>query len=128
MRWISSGCMLPQPSLMLIPFGSLCAMATSAPNSQNARCRFVSGAICDIHSDAHFLERHSLGKTCLREFHITTERVIDSCGSTNVVRGRTNRVDLAIENEVFDFFLDLIIQLVTVVPKKFDAVVLVRIM
>src|SRR5207245_2555608 len=33
-RWISLGCVLPHPSLMFIPFGSLCATATSAPSSR----------------------------------------------------------------------------------------------
>src|SRR5262245_16558263 len=96
--------------------------------AQNAWSRFVSGAIPDIHCDAHFLERHSFGKTRFDEFHVTAERVIDARRATNVVRGRPNRIDLASENEIFDFFLDLVIQLVTVMPEKLDAVVLVRIM
>src|SRR6266705_3111207 len=37
MRWISSGCMLPQPSLMFMPLGWLCATATSAPSSRKTQ-------------------------------------------------------------------------------------------
>ena len=78
----------------------------SAQLAQNARRRFVSSAIRYIHCDAHFLERHSLGKTRFGEFNVAAERVIDSRRATNVVRGRPNRIDLATENEVFDFLLD----------------------
>ena len=37
MRWISSGYMLPHESLILIPLGSLCAIATSAPSSRKTQ-------------------------------------------------------------------------------------------
>ena len=40
---------------------------------------------------------------------------------------RPNGIDLAGENELLNFFLDLIVQFVAVVSEKFDAVVLIRI-
>ena len=117
--------MLPQPSLMLIPFGWLCCHGdVRAKFAQNARRRFVGGAICDVHSHSHFLERHSTWKTCLGEFDVATERIIDARGASDFAGRWPNGIDLAAENELLDSVLNLIIQLVTVVPEKFDAVVL----
>ena len=96
--------------------------------AQNARRRFVGGAICDIDSRRAFLRATFRGKTRLGEFHVAAERVIDARGASDFVRGRPNRIDLAAENELLDFFLDLIVELVAIVPEKFDAVILVGIM
>src|SRR6267154_746208 len=96
--------------------------------AQNARCRFVSGAICDVHSHSHFLKRHSTWKTRLGEFDVATERIIDARRASDFAGRWPNGIDLAGKNELLDSVLNLIIQLVTVVPEKFDAVVLIRIM
>jgi hypothetical protein len=96
--------------------------------AQNARRRFVGGSICNIDCYPHFLERHSTRKTRFGEFHVATERVIDSGGASDFVGSWPDGIDLARKNKLLNFFLDLIIQLVTVVPEKFDAVVLIRIM
>src|SRR5437868_2191129 len=95
--------------------------------AQNARRRFVSGAICDVHRDSHFFERHSTGKARLREFNVTTERVIDARRASYLVGSWPDGINLAAKNKLLDLFLNLIIQLVTIVPEKFDAVVLIRI-
>src|SRR5262249_29501426 len=63
----------------------------------------------------------------LREFDVTTERVIDARGASNFSSSRTDVVDLAAENEVLDLFFDLIVEFVTVVPEKFNTVVFVRV-
>src|SRR5438270_11920871 len=96
--------------------------------AQNAGRRFVSRAVCDIDRDVHIIERHVAGKTALREFHITPKRVIDSRGPANFSRSRPDVVDLTHENEVLDLRFDLVVEFVTVVPEKFNAVVFVRIM
>ena len=96
--------------------------------AQDARRRFVSGAICDIHRDPHFFERHSTGKTRLGEFNIATERIIDACRAADFVGSWPDRINLTGENELLDSVLNLIIQFVTVMAEKFDAVVLIGIM
>src|SRR5437867_6807221 len=68
--------------------------------AQNARRRFVSGAICHIDSHAHFLERHSAWETRFGEFHVATERVVNSRGASDFVRSRPNGIDLTGENEL----------------------------
>src|SRR5882672_7227586 len=67
-------------------------------------------------------------KTCLCKFNVTTQSVINTRGASDLVCGRPDGIDLSGENKLLDFLLDLVIQLVTVVSKKFDAVVLIRIM
>ena len=96
--------------------------------TQNTRSRFVSRAIRDIHGNSHFLERHAARETRFDKFHVTAERVINSRGASDFVRRRPDGVDLTGENQLLNFFLDLIVELVTVVPEKFDAVVLISIM
>src|SRR5262245_14702830 len=96
--------------------------------AQNARRRFISRSICDVDSHSHFLEGHSTRKARLREFNITTKRVVNARGPSDFAGGWSDRIDFAGKNELLDFFLNLIIELVTVVPEKFDAVVLKRIM
>src|SRR5439155_3972570 len=91
----------------------------SAQLAQDARRGFVRSAVRDIDSDTHFLERHSLWKTCFGEFHVPPERVIDSRRAPDFVRSGPDGIDLAAENELLNFLLDLIVQLVAVVPKKF---------
>src|SRR5262249_28358202 len=71
--------------------------------AQNAGRRFVSGAIRDIDSNTHFVERHSLGKTRFGEFHIAAERVIDSRGASDFVGSRPDAIDLAGEHKLLDF-------------------------
>ena len=95
--------------------------------AQNARRRFVSRAVRDIDRDAHFLERHPARKTRLGKFHVTAERVVDAAGAADLPRGRSNRIDLAGENELLDLLLDFVVEFVAIVPEKFDAVVLVGI-
>src|SRR5207244_13541009 len=72
----------------------------------------------------YLLQRHPAGETCFCKLDITAERVIDTRGASYFVCRRPDGIDLAVKNELLDFFLDLIVQLVTVVPEKFDAVVL----
>ena len=58
--------MLPQSSLMLVPFGLVVRDDDfRAQLAQNARGRFVGRAIRDIDGDPHFFERHSRGKLAL---------------------------------------------------------------
>src|SRR5207237_4690867 len=84
--------------------------------------------VCHIHLHEYFVERHSTWKTCLCKFNVTTQSVINTRGASDLVCGRSDEIDLSGENKLLDFLLDLVIQLVTVVSKKFDAVVLIRIM
>src|SRR5205823_6708684 len=67
-------------------------------------------------------------KTCFGEFHVAAKSVINSRRASDLVGSRPDGIDLTGEYELFNFLLDLVIQLVTVVPEKFDAVVLIRIM
>ena len=92
--------------------------------AQNARRRFVGRAICDIDGDAHFFERHSSRKTRLGEFNVTAKRIINSRGASDFAGRRADGIDLAGENQLLNFLLDLVIQFVAVVPEKFDAIVL----
>jgi len=96
--------------------------------AQNARRRFVSSAVGHIDRHAHFLKRHPARKARLGKFDIATEGVIDARGASDFSGGWANRINLAGENELFDFLFDLIVELVAVVPEKFDAVVFVGIM
>ena len=48
-------------------------------------------------------------------------------GAPDFARGRPNRIDLAGENELLDLLFDLVVELVAIVPEKFDAIVLVGI-
>ena len=48
-------------------------------------------------------------------------------GLADLSGGRADCFDFAAENEVLDLLLDLVVELVAVVPEKFDAVVLVGI-
>src|SRR5207244_4393575 len=81
-----------------------------------------------IDSDTHLFERHSARETRFRKFHIAAQRVIDARGASDFVGSRPDGIDLTGENELLDFFFNLIVQLVTVVPEKFDTVVLIRVM
>ncbi len=51
-----------------------------------------------------------------------------SRSASNFAGRRPDVVDLTGKNQVFDLRFDLVIELVTVVPEKFNAVVFVRIM
>src|ERR1700730_4089519 len=96
--------------------------------AQNARRRFVGGAVSHIDRYAHFLERHPTRKARLGKFDIAAKRVVDARGAPDFSGGWANRINLAGENELLDFLFDLIVELVAVVPEKFDAVVFVGIM
>ena len=95
--------------------------------AQNAWRRFVGSTIRHIDSDAHFIERHAARETRFCKFHIATERVVDTRGAPDFVSSWPDGINLAVENEPLDFFFDLIIQFITIVPEKFDAVILIRI-
>src|SRR5207247_11046831 len=75
----------------------------STQRAQDARRGFVCSAVRDIDSDTHFLERHSLWKTCFGEFHVPPERVIDSSRASDFVGNRPDGIDLAAENELLNF-------------------------
>src|SRR5439155_10296848 len=66
-------------------------------------------------------------ETCLREFDIAAKRVVNARGASNLARRRTHVVDLTGKNQVLDLRFDLVVEFVAVVPKKFDAVVFVRV-
>src|SRR5205085_9855557 len=66
-------------------------------------------------------------ETRLREFDVAAQCVIDARGPSDFTGGRPDVVDLAAKNQIFDLRLDLVIEFVAVVPKKFNAVVFVRI-
>ena len=53
--------------------------------------------------------------------------MVDSGGAPDFSRGRPDGIDFAAKNELLDFLFDLVVQLVAVVPEKFDAVVFVGI-
>src|SRR5581483_3315614 len=95
--------------------------------AQNTRRRFVSGTVRDINRDAHSFKRHLARETLLREFDVTSKRVIDARRTTDFACSRADVVDLAGENKVLDLRFDLIVEFVTVVAKKLNAVVFVRI-
>ena len=61
--------------------------------AQNARRRFVGGAVGDIDSDAHFFERHLSRETGLGELDVTAEGVVDARGASDFSRrsGESNR-------------------------------------
>src|SRR3984893_796583 len=93
--------------------------------AQNTRGRFVSGAIGNVDRDAHLLERHSARKTSLGELDVAAKRVVNALGAPNFLSGRTHRINFTGKNKLLDFFFDLIVKLVAVVPEKLDAVVFV---
>ena len=95
--------------------------------AQNAGRGFVSGAVRHVHRHPHFLQRHSARKTRLGKLDVTAKRVIDSAGPSDLSRGRPDRIDLAAKDQIFDLLLDLVVELVAVVPEKFDSVIFVRI-
>src|SRR6202011_4068374 len=99
----------------------------SAELAQNARRRFVGGAIRDIDGDAYFFERHFSGETRLREFDVAPKGIINARSPSDFSGGRPDVVDLAAKDQVLDLRFDLIVEFVAVVPKKFNAVVFVRI-
>src|SRR5436190_2148484 len=66
--------------------------------AQNARRRFVSGAVRHIDRDSQPFKRHVARETAFCEFHITAKRVVDSRRATNFSRGRPDVVDLTAEN------------------------------
>src|SRR5439155_542681 len=88
----------------------------------------ISRAVGNIDGYAHFFERPPARKARLGKFDITTERVIDSRSPSNSSGSRADGIDFACENELLDLFFHLIVQLVAVVPEKFDSVIFVRIM
>src|SRR6188472_1079712 len=63
--------------------------------AQNARGRFVSGAIRDVYSHSHFLKRHSTRKTRLGEFNVATKRIVDASCASDVVGDWPDRIDFA---------------------------------
>ena len=56
--------------------------------AQDARRRFVSGAVGHIDSDTHFFERHFSGETRLGEFNVAAKRVVDARGASDFAGGR----------------------------------------
>ena len=66
-------------------------------------------------------------ETRFRELDITAQRIVDPAGPPDFSRRRPDGIDLAAENEILDLLLDLVVELVAVVPEKLDAVIFVRI-
>jgi hypothetical protein len=58
----------------------------------------------------------------------SAERVIDARGAADFSGGRSDGIDFASENELLDLLFHLIVELVAIVPEKFNAVIFVRIM
>jgi hypothetical protein len=71
--------------------------------TQNARGRFVAGAIGNIDGDPHFFERHPAGETRFRKLDVTPEGVVDPGGAPDLLRRRSDGIDLAGENKLLDF-------------------------
>ena len=63
------------------------------------------------------------GKRGLGEFDVAAQRVVNAHRLADFVGGRADVFDLAAENQVFDFVLDLVVELVAVGAEEFDAVV-----
>jgi hypothetical protein len=76
-----------------------------------------------IHHHAHAFEGQSARKRGFGIFNITAQRVFDAHRFANFRRGRANVFDAAVEDELLDLILDIIIQLVTIRPEKLDAIV-----
>src|SRR5207247_9597467 len=95
--------------------------------AQNAWRRFVGGAVRHIDSDAHLLERHTARETRFGKFNVTAKGVINPRGAPDVSGSRPNGIDFSGKNKLLDLFFYMIVQLVAVVPEKFDAIIFVRI-
>src|SRR6267154_618430 len=80
-----------------------------------------------IHDDPHALERHAAWERSLGVFDITAERVFDTNGFADVVGGWPDIFDFTAKDQVLDLVLDFVIELVTVRPKEFYAVIVIRI-
>ena len=96
--------------------------------AQNARRRLIGSAVRHIDGDAHFVQRHAARKARLGKFDIATKRVIDARGTSDFSSSRPDGIDFASENELLDLLLHLIVELVAIVPEKFNAVIFVGIM
>ena len=80
-----------------------------------------------IHDDAQAFEIHSFWKGSLRILDIPAERIINADSFADFLGGGPNVFNRAGKNQVFDFKFDIVVEFVTVVLEKFDAVVFVRI-
>ena len=73
------------------------------------------------------LERHAARESSFGELDVAPERVVDAGGPADLAGRRADVLDLAAEDEVLDPLLDLVVELVAVVPEELDAVVFVGI-
>src|SRR2546430_9033315 len=76
-----------------------------------------------IHDDAHPFQRHAAREGAFGIFDVTAERVFNADSLADCVSRGTDGFDIATENQVLDLVLDVVVELVTVGPEKFDAVV-----
>ena len=95
--------------------------------AQDAGAGLVGGAVRAIQGDAQRFERESARERLLGEFHIAPHGVVDARGLADLRGGRPHILDVPAENQVLDACLDLVVELVAVVPEKFDAIVLIRV-
>ncbi len=83
----ASGWVEPQSRLMLMPFGSLPMVTTSAPSSQSASGgNLVGGAIGAVDRNAQTLQGHVTRQGALGKFDIAVMYAVDALGTADLVR------------------------------------------
>ena len=95
--------------------------------AQDAGCGFIGRAVGAIDHDTHAFERHAAREGTLGVFNVAAKRVVDAHRLANGVGGRADALDVAAENQLFDLPLDVVVEFVAVRTKKFNAVVVIRI-
>ena len=63
------------------------------------------------------------GKRSLGKFDVSSERVVNAHRLSDFIGGRAYVFDFAAENEVLDFVLNLVVELVAIGAEKLDAIV-----
>src|SRR6267142_562771 len=95
--------------------------------TQDARGGLISSTVRAIDNDAHPLKGHPSGKRCFGMLDVSAERVVNTDGFADFVGSGADIFDFTTENEVLNFVFDFVIELITVRPEEFNAVVVVRV-
>src|SRR5439155_25910174 len=81
-----------------------------------------------IDDNAHAFEGQPFGKGCLGELDVTAQGIIDAHRLADFTSGRPNILDFAAEYQLLDLVFDVVVELVAVSPKEFDAIIVIGIM
>src|SRR5258707_13726560 len=80
-----------------------------------------------IHHDAQTFESHAARERSLGVFDVAAQGIINTHGLADLARDGPNVLDLASEDQALNLMLNLVVELVTIRPKKFYAIIVIRI-